>query len=118
MTTEQLKEALDRMGVNPERYDLAGGIPIRSEGLVLAKVGDRWLVKHFERGSWYTLVDCDSLAEGAWQLLAYASDPFYDEIPLPLEPGCLRASAATRAVWQPPSTSATSRTRGARKSTM
>ncbi len=38
MNAEELKDALDRALVNPDRYDLAGGIPLRSEGIVLGGV--------------------------------------------------------------------------------
>jgi hypothetical protein len=77
MTTKQLKEALDRLQVNPSRYDLAGGIPACSEGLVLLKQREGWQVRHFERGSWYTLAECTTEEEACQLFLTYASDPFY-----------------------------------------
>lgn len=78
MTKKQLKESLDQLGVNPERYDLSGGIPIRSEGLAFVEEGEnKWLVRHFERGSWYTLADCSTEDEACRRFLSYASDPFY-----------------------------------------
>jgi hypothetical protein len=77
MTITQLKDALDRLHVSAERYDLAGGIPTRSEGLVLVQERDRWLIRHFERGSWYTLAQCGTEDDACLRLLTYAADPFY-----------------------------------------
>lgn len=77
MNIVELKDALERINVNPHRYDLNGGTPFASEGLVLAKDGQRWLVRHFERGSWYTLGAFDSEEAACDSLLAYASDPFF-----------------------------------------
>ena len=77
MTIKELQEALDRAGVNPRRYDLDGGQPALSEGLVLAKGGDGWSVRHVERGSCYTLATFPSEADACASFLSYASDPFY-----------------------------------------
>jgi hypothetical protein len=77
LTISDLKAALEQRGVNPLRYDLHGGIPVRSEGLVLCHENERWLVRHFERGSWYALGEYSTEADACEALLAYASDPFY-----------------------------------------
>ena len=77
MNIQELKEALDRAGVNPDRYDLDGGIPRRSEGLVLVRDGHQWTVRHFERGSWYTLRSFAAEEPACRTLLEYASDAFY-----------------------------------------
>jgi hypothetical protein len=72
-----LQERLDSIGVDRRRYSLDAGTPDASEGLVLAWEGRVWLVKHFERGSWYTLRTCVSEEEACEAFLEYASDPFY-----------------------------------------
>lgn len=77
MNVEQLEEALEAMGVERGRYDLGGGIPNRSEGLVLSHEHGRWIVRHFERGSWYVLQEHASESEACQSFLGYASDPFY-----------------------------------------
>jgi hypothetical protein len=77
MNISALREELNRIGVGPRRYRLDGTSPDASEGLVLSKEGDVWLVRHFERGSWYTLRTCYVEAEACRAFLEYASDPFY-----------------------------------------
>lgn len=77
MNIEELQERLDSLGVNPARYDLGGGLPLRSEGLVLARDGAGWLVKHFERGSWYVLESSTNEEDACEAFLRYASEPYY-----------------------------------------
>jgi hypothetical protein len=77
MNTRELERELGKLNVSPRRYNLEGLQPDASEGLVLAKEGTKWLVRHFERGSWYTLQTCESEADACTALLGYASDPFY-----------------------------------------
>jgi len=77
MNTRDLERELGKLSVNPHRYNLEGLQPDASEGLVLVREGTNWLVRHFERGSWYTLQTCESEADACASLLKYASEPFY-----------------------------------------
>lgn len=77
MNVPELRTALSRAGVNPGRYDIEGGIPRLSEGLVLRKVGVEWHILHFERGSWWTMDTCSDESEACLRLLELLSDPFY-----------------------------------------
>jgi hypothetical protein len=77
MNAAELKDALDRALVNPDRYDLAGGPPLRSEGIVLVRAVGKWEIRHFERGSWDTMASYQTESEACAKFLQIASDPFY-----------------------------------------
>lgn len=77
MTFDKLKKQLELMGVNPAKYNLYGGIPNASEGIVLSIESGRWIVKHFERGSWYVFDVFETEADACDKVLELLDDKFY-----------------------------------------
>lgn len=77
MTVAELGKLLASIGVNPRRYDLSGSEPAASEGIVIGLEGGKWSVRHFERGSWYTLGTFNDESVACEEALRRLRDPFY-----------------------------------------
>jgi len=77
MTLVELKKRLDALGTNPRAYNLDGGFPAESEGVVVAMDRGKWLVRFFERGSWYTFGEYDNEEAAADKAFSILSKPDY-----------------------------------------
>ena len=77
MNIGELEHRLNSSGVNKDKFSLKGGVPLASEGIVLFHEGQKWVVKHFERGSWYTIGTFEEESEACWKVFELLNDPFY-----------------------------------------
>ena len=77
MTRAQLKQKLDRDGVNPCKYSLDGSIPYASEGVVLCMEGGKWVINMFERGLLSEFGKFDNESDACFRMACILSDPFY-----------------------------------------
>lgn len=74
MDLTDLAAELQRLGMDPERYSLRGGLP--DDGFAIGREGKRWRVYYSERGGRYNIEKFPTEDEACRRMLALMVNTF------------------------------------------